>query len=39
VDHNNGISAEVLGGLEEGEQIVLYPPAELTDGSKVKSRS
>lgn len=39
VGHNNGISAEVLGGLEEGEQIVLYPPAELSDGSGVKARS
>ena len=39
VGHNNGISAEVLGGLEEGEQIVLYPPAELSDGSGVEARS
>ena len=38
VDHNNGIRAEVLGGIEEGEQVVLYPPAELTNGSKVNPR-
>ncbi|WP_296057689.1 HlyD family efflux transporter periplasmic adaptor subunit [uncultured Amphritea sp.] len=38
VGHNNGISAELLGGLEEGQQVVLYPPAELSDGSRVKPR-
>lgn len=36
--HNNGISAEVLGGLEVGESVVLYPPAELSDGGRVKPR-
>lgn len=38
VGHNNGISAELLGGLDEGQQVVLYPPAELSDGSRVKPR-
>ncbi|MBR9868327.1 MAG: HlyD family efflux transporter periplasmic adaptor subunit [Oceanospirillales bacterium] len=38
VGHNNGISAELLGGLEEGQQVVLYPPAELSDGSRVQPR-
>jgi len=38
VGHNNGISAEVLDGLEQGQQVVLYPPAELHDGSRVTPR-
>ncbi|MBN0985928.1 efflux RND transporter periplasmic adaptor subunit [Amphritea pacifica] len=38
VGHNNGISAEVSGGLEAGDQVVLYPPAELSDGGRVKRR-
>jgi HlyD family secretion protein len=38
IGKNNGITAQVLKGLEEGEQVVLYPAAELTDGVKVSQR-
>ncbi|SEQ23539.1 HlyD family secretion protein [Amphritea atlantica] len=38
VGHNNGISAELSGGLAAGDQVVLYPPAELRDGGRVKPR-
>jgi len=38
IGQNNGVSAEVLSGLEEGEQIVLYPSSALTEGLKVAQR-
>ncbi|GGK62755.1 efflux RND transporter periplasmic adaptor subunit [Amphritea balenae] len=38
VGHNNGRKAEVLSGLSENEQVVLYPPAELNSGSRVSAR-
>lgn len=38
VGQNNGIEAQVLGGLEPGERVVLYPSSELTDGIKVTQR-
>ena len=34
----NGIEAEVLGGLEDGETVVIYPSAGLQDGMKVAPR-
>ena len=30
--------AEVLGGLQEGQQVVLHPPDTLTDGARVTLR-
>lgn len=36
--HLNGAAAEVLGGLREGQQVVLHPPDVLTDGASVKAR-
>ena len=38
IGHNNGNSAEVLDGLVEGETVVLYPSAALSDGAKVRQR-
>jgi len=35
----NGLSAEVLGGLSEGERVVLYPSDLVEDGSRVQARS
>lgn len=35
---NNGVEAEVTGGLAEGDVIVLYPPAELVGGQEVAQR-
>ncbi len=38
VGENNGLQAQVLDGLEEGETIVLYPGANLIEGAKVEQR-
>mgnify|MGYP006286228099 FL=1 len=38
IGKNNGFTAQVLNGLEAGEQVVLYPAAELSDGVKVSQR-
>ncbi|HBM83086.1 MAG TPA: RND transporter [Halieaceae bacterium] len=38
IGRNNGIVAEVVGGLEAGESIVLYPASELTDDTRVVQR-
>lgn len=38
VGHNNGVQAEILGGLEVGQQVVLYPPPGLADGVRVARR-
>lgn len=35
VGHMNASTAEVLGGLDEGEYVVLHPPNDLTDGARV----
>jgi HlyD family secretion protein len=36
VGHQNNESAEITGGLAEGERVILHPPNQLTDGSRVK---
>jgi HlyD family secretion protein len=38
VGHRNALAAEVLAGLEEGEQVVLYPSDRLFDGAAVTAR-
>ena len=38
IGRNNGTQAEVVAGLNKGEQVVLYPAAELTDGAHVEQR-
>lgn len=35
---NNGQVAQVLGGLDEGARVVIYPPAGLEDGGSVAQR-
>lgn len=35
---DNGTVAEVLGGLAEGDRVVLYPPADLATGDSVAER-
>ena len=35
---NNGIEAEVRGGLVEGERVILYPSSGLSEGSRVAQR-
>lgn len=36
--HNNGIEAEVLDGLAEGDSVILYPSAAITEGLSVAPR-
>lgn len=38
IGHNNGVEAEVLSGIEPGEQVVLYPSSGLSDGAYVAQR-
>ena len=35
---NNGIQAQVTGGLSEGDQVILYPSSGLSDGMRVGER-
>lgn len=35
IGHNNGLAAEVLSGLVQGERVVLFPPDRLKDASSV----
>lgn len=39
VGQNNGVTAEILSGLEAGEQVILYPSAALSDGARVVARA
>ena len=39
IGHNNGVQAEVLGGLETGNRVVLFPGSGLSDGIRVKERN
>jgi HlyD family secretion protein len=36
IAHNNGLAAEVLSGLAEGEAVVVYPPDSVTNGASVE---
>ena len=38
IGHNNGLQAQVLDGLDVGENLVLYPGAGLTNNNRVKKR-
>lgn len=38
IAHNNGLQAEVLAGIAEGEAAILHPPDAVTDGVKVTLR-
>ncbi|QLC77527.1 HlyD family efflux transporter periplasmic adaptor subunit [Pseudomonas sp. LPB0260] len=38
VGANNGRQAQLLGGLDAGAQVILYPGAELSDGVRVQPR-
>jgi HlyD family secretion protein len=35
IAHNNGLAAEVLSGLAEGEVVIVYPPDSVADDSSV----
>jgi len=38
VGHMGGLEAEVTGGLEPGERLVMYPSELITDGTRVEPR-
>ena len=38
IGHNNGVAAEVLGGLFEGQRVILHPPDTIEDGGLVEAR-
>ncbi len=38
IGRNNGVEAQVTGGLETGDRVVLYPSSELSAGTKVSQR-
>ncbi|MFN0023670.1 MAG: efflux RND transporter periplasmic adaptor subunit [Parvularculaceae bacterium] len=38
VGHNNGLDAEILDGLSEGDQVILFPGADIADGVLVAPR-
>lgn len=39
IGRNNGMEAQVLQGLEKGEIVILYPAAEIQDGTRVERRA
>jgi HlyD family secretion protein len=36
--HNNGIEAEIAGGLSAGERVVLHPSDRIVDGVRLTER-
>jgi len=38
VGHQNGLESEILSGLQEGEEVILYPDESIRDGTRVKRR-
>jgi HlyD family secretion protein len=38
VGHRSQFEAEVLGGLEQGDQVIVHPSNQLTDGAQVQVR-
>ena len=39
VGHRNGVSAEILSGLQAGERIIVYPSDSVTDGVLLEERT
>ena len=39
IGRNNGVIAEVTEGLESGDQVILYPSAAITAGSRIARRT
>jgi HlyD family secretion protein len=39
VGHRNPLEAEILSGLQQGEEVVLHPSNELKDGMRIAPRS
>ena len=38
IGHHNGEVAEVLGGLKQGDEVVVYPPDAVQENSRIKPR-
>ena len=38
VGHRNGLAAEILAGLKEGEMVIAHPDDQVRDGARVKVR-
>jgi len=36
--HNNGTAAEVVGGLTQGQTVIVHPPDAVADGQAVRAR-
>ena len=36
--HNNGVAAEIRGGLTQGQRVILHPPDSITEGAAVKAK-
>jgi HlyD family secretion protein len=39
IGHNNGLEAEVLDGLQAGDQVILHPSDKLRDGAYILPRA
>ena len=39
IGERNGLEAEVLSGLEDGEQVIVHPSDKIADGVAVEERS
>jgi HlyD family secretion protein len=38
IGHRTGLAAEVVSGLDEGDEVIIYPSAEIEDGLRVTDR-
>lgn len=38
VGHRNGLAAEIISGISEGETVIIHPDDSIRDGSRVKVR-
>jgi HlyD family secretion protein len=38
IGHNNGVQAEVLGGISAGQKVILHPPDAVTAGAAITER-
>lgn len=38
IDHRNSLEAEVIEGLQPGEMVILHPPGQMKDGSRIEPR-
>lgn len=38
IGHRNGLAAEIISGLMEGEKVIAYPDDSINDGTRIKQR-